>query len=524
MKKYFYLIFFTIILYFVGMQKTKWDYYKTINNNVKFITYSIEVNKKFTNLSALEKIFTILHRKMTDFVYGIVLDTNNKPLLIGNIADKEIRTKVVNNKKIRFILKDINLHPQKYYNSHKPIIVHLDKKDFVLFRFQKFQKFNLVLAFLNTDLRIRKQEWLIGIGLFFLFFFILFITLKRKKPKHQKKRKPKKTKNSKQTSSFSQQNIQVLYEDKKNLRKEIDKLSFFREITLATNSMDNFNEMLQSILRVLSIKFEQANIILYVGEEDTNFKEFYPKYGWFYASQKILNQKELMHAGITAYDQKIFHQTDQDKIIIPLKDDEKYLGFLLFEIFPESQEQFNLEDISFISKQVAFAMKNSILYNLAITDGMTKLYLHRFFQIKLDEAIKKGVQPLSLLLMDIDNFKKVNDTYGHQAGDYVLKTIASLIKGHIRKTDSAFRYGGEEMTVILPETNLENAFEIGDKIRSIIENYNFQYQDLELKITVSVGAAQFRANETKEVFIQRTDEAMYQAKSSGKNKVVISED
>lgn len=161
-----------------------------------------------------------------------------------------------------------------------------------------------------------------------------------------------------------------------------------------------------------------------------------------------------------------------------------------------------------------------IIEELSITDQLTKLYN----RLKIDESIENEIQrvkryahPLSVIILDIDYFKQVNDTYGHDIGDRTLKSIANIIQNCIRKIDIAGRWGGEEFIIIAPETNTENAQNLAEKIRSKIESYNF---DTIGSKTASFGVASFLDNEdTSESLIKRADEALYDAKKYGRNKV-----
>jgi diguanylate cyclase (GGDEF)-like protein len=164
--------------------------------------------------------------------------------------------------------------------------------------------------------------------------------------------------------------------------------------------------------------------------------------------------------------------------------------------------------------------------NLSITDDLTQLYNSRYFYNKLGEEIDRLMrykQPLSLLLVDIDDFKKINDRYGHLKGDKALKMAGRIIQESLRTTDTAYRYGGEELTVLLPETGIEAAMNVAERIRK-----GFEAQDLSsiindtLNIYVSIGATQFKPGEKMEDFVKRADDALYVAKQKGKNQVYSS--
>jgi diguanylate cyclase (GGDEF)-like protein len=127
--------------------------------------------------------------------------------------------------------------------------------------------------------------------------------------------------------------------------------------------------------------------------------------------------------------------------------------------------------------------------------------------------------PLSLLLLDIDHFKRYNDNFGHLEGDKVLVKISQLIKSCLRKLDTAYRYGGEEFTVILPETSCEEAVLVAERIRNTVQNLNFEPENGKtLSITISIGVTQYAAEEQLSTFIQRADRAMYLSKQNGRNR------
>lgn len=188
---------------------------------------------------------------------------------------------------------------------------------------------------------------------------------------------------------------------------------------------------------------------------------------------------------------------------------------------------FNQDDLDFmgaLANQAAIAISNAQLYKLAITDSLTKLYIRRHFEYMLDNELKRSQRykhNMTLLMMDIDNFKLINDTYGHQAGDEMLKLIAEVILNTVRKIDVPCRYGGEEFAIILPETHKDNAKKIAERLRKKIANIMFQTKDKqEVSPTISIGIASYPLDtEDKEDFIYFADKALYFAKNSGKNCV-----
>lgn len=171
--------------------------------------------------------------------------------------------------------------------------------------------------------------------------------------------------------------------------------------------------------------------------------------------------------------------------------------------------------------------KNKILDNLANLDGLTGIYNHRYFQNALEQEIDRATrhsQVIAIVLCDIDHFKKFNDTYGHQAGDFVLAEFAKRISANIRKYDIFARYGGEEFVLILPETNAEDAFSVAEKLREIVAEDPFSDGQSKYYVNASFGlAAAQPATEddfSKNTLISRADQALYEAKEKGRNQVV----
>jgi len=163
------------------------------------------------------------------------------------------------------------------------------------------------------------------------------------------------------------------------------------------------------------------------------------------------------------------------------------------------------------------------LKKLAITDGLTRLYNSRHFYSHLEVEIDRSNRydrPISLLLLDVDHFKDYNDTYGHLEGDKILFNFGKVIKECLRKMDSAYRYGGEEFTIILPETDGPEAITVAQRIKESIERQKYSpVPGKEVTVTVSTGVTQYYPDEDLTQFVQRSDKAMYASKQKGRNKI-----
>lgn len=160
----------------------------------------------------------------------------------------------------------------------------------------------------------------------------------------------------------------------------------------------------------------------------------------------------------------------------------------------------------------------------ANTDRHTGCYNKTYFNNRLDLEVKKCKvtgEPLSLIVFDLDHFKHLNDNFGHDAGDYVLKEMAALIrKNGVRENDVFARYGGEEFVILLPKTNLKQSFEIAERLRRLVQDFNFSYDGKKLPVTASIGVADYRrgVNVGTDLF-KRADSAVYKAKEGGRNQV-----
>jgi two-component system cell cycle response regulator len=160
----------------------------------------------------------------------------------------------------------------------------------------------------------------------------------------------------------------------------------------------------------------------------------------------------------------------------------------------------------------------------ANTDGLTRCYNKAFFNQASEQEVDKCKQtgrPLSLILFDIDFFKRLNDNYGHDAGDFVLKELAGLVHTYLADLQALFsRYGGEEFTILLPDTSLKVAYDICEEIRNKVEQYHFMYDGQKLPVTISVGVADYRPGVASGLdLFKRVDIALYKSKDGGRNQV-----
>lgn len=216
-------------------------------------------------------------------------------------------------------------------------------------------------------------------------------------------------------------------------------------------------------------------------------------------------------------------------VLIPLKAKDRVNGIIVADNFI-TKKQITKDDIrmlTMLANQAGLAVENSQLYEKTVTrahsDFLTELWNHGYFQFLLQSELEKTKatkSPLTLIMVDIDFFKIYNDSLGHQAGDKALRELAQLLKNQSRKMDYVCRYGGEEFTIILPQTEKKEAFLIAERLRQDIARYKFTDEEIlpQKQLTVSIGLASFPEDgQTPSELINASDKSLYQAKHQGKN-------
>lgn len=218
-------------------------------------------------------------------------------------------------------------------------------------------------------------------------------------------------------------------------------------------------------------------------------------------------------------------------LVLPLAVEEEIMGCV--SLNSDQPNAFDAQDLQFFSVigyQMAATLKHfqrfSTVKTMAIYDSLTTLYNRRYFEERMIAEAQKsfyGGSFLSLVMVDIDHFKKVNDTFGHTEGDKVLQEIASLLKASVRKKDTVVRYGGEEFILVLPEAGLEEAGMIAERIRRLVESTLFEVGQARIHLTVSLGISNFPSHHarSKEDLVKMADQALYDAKRGGRNRVCV---
>lgn len=213
----------------------------------------------------------------------------------------------------------------------------------------------------------------------------------------------------------------------------------------------------------------------------------------------------------------------KDSVIVPLEIHKVAVGYLVAGgIKEEDREKFNI-----LAQQFLLGIKRAILYQkiqeLAITDTLTGVFTRKHYLERLEgeiEYAKKNNYSLAFLMLDIDHFKECNDRYGHLVGDAILKEVSKIIKENLRQIDLVGRYGGEEFSIILTQTDKEGAAFAAERILRAVESQHFRVYDEDLKVTLSIGVVLFPADaQLAPQIIEKADKSLYKAKELGRNRV-----
>ncbi|HEX7319334.1 MAG TPA: sensor domain-containing diguanylate cyclase [bacterium] len=334
-----------------------------------------------------------------------------------------------------------------------------------------------------------------------------------------------------------------LYEDATNHAKELAVSFTIAQSVISTLDLD---DVLIKILGVIRQTFGYTNCAILLIDKDK--KELYIRAAHGYSEYVIKHSRLKIgrHEGITGYvaaNSKMFYAPDVSKVpfyvqgkktikseaALPLMIKGEIIGVLDLE--SDRLDAFSEKDLrvfSIFASQAAIAIENARLYDetkkLSLTDSLTHIANRRHFDLMLDSEMRKArgySRPLSLAMVDLDNFKSFNDRNGHQAGDLTLVALARTLKDNVRDTDFVARYGGEEFVIIFPETSLSAALKVSERVRSAVERTKISFKNVgKGNITISIGLAAFPLNARDAVdLISNADKALYRSKSLGKNRV-----
>jgi diguanylate cyclase (GGDEF)-like protein len=322
--------------------------------------------------------------------------------------------------------------------------------------------------------------------------------------------------------------LEALHRQNVDLRRQVDHLSTLREIGLAISATLELSQTLPIIANVVQGALDVRRLTLYEPlPGNAGFRPMIAKFGQDLITPDRLAEETVPWQGALAAAHRTRSVIHSDTILqVPLCAKNEVLGVMVLEA-PADGLPFAPEDLPLyqqIGSQIALAIHNAKLYALAVTDGLTGLYVRRYFDLRMEEEFAQAqryARPFALIMSDIDHFKKFNDTHGHQTGDRVLQQFAQLLRNNTRATDICCRYGGEEMAVILPECGREEAATLAEKLRAIIETEPFVgAQGQELHVTTSLGVAAWHSEfTTPTAMVAAADAALYRAKEAGRNRV-----
>ena len=302
-----------------------------------------------------------------------------------------------------------------------------------------------------------------------------------------------------------------------------------------------FHDSMKNIAKIIETQYEINYIVPLIGEmldrfisdhliyvflkQEEDFNLVWPKACKDERVFEILKQLDKDYPSMLTADDKIG--------AFPLLSEDEITGCIVAKSMIEKLSKRDIDYLEQLTRQAAATINRANSYSTilqyATLDALTNLNNRRQFETRLGQEIsitKRQGKPLCAMMIDIDFFKGVNDTYGHAAGDEVLRTVAGIIKQALRESDIPARYGGEEFAVLLPFTHIDEARIVGERLRKAVEdalitiNQNSD-DEKQIKVTISMGLAEFDTVETGETLFERADKALYNAKAGGRNQVQI---
>lgn len=306
----------------------------------------------------------------------------------------------------------------------------------------------------------------------------------------------------------------------------------------------DFHDAMKNIAKIIETQYELNYIIPLIGEMVDRFISEHLIYiflrnvednGFNLVWPKACRDKRILSivSKITAKSKYIL--TDEGKIgIFPLIGEKSLLGCVVAHSNVDKLRKKEIDYLEQLTKQSSITIHRANVYaevlQHATLDALTGLNNRRQFEIRLNQEVataKRQGKSLCAMMLDVDFFKNVNDTYGHVVGDCVLKEIAKVIKAELREYDIASRYGGEEFAILLPYTKIEEAFAVAQRLRHAVETTSIDVADekaecnLNIKITVSIGVYEYNKEDTPQDLYKKADNALYEAKTHGRNKVFM---
>ncbi len=341
----------------------------------------------------------------------------------------------------------------------------------------------------------------------------------------------------------------TLMSTNKKLQKKLYEFHNLVEVSYRVMGQLEFEQLLrQAVINVLGIFATRNALLLLANEQDNDLFEVVESRGYrpgeldqlqVYRHDKLVHYVELIKHSFRVKelprefkDIVPFLKGYEIDLVSPLIRNDNVVGLLCLgpSFKDEDYSDDSIEMLGILTNMLTIAVHNAQMYEhiraLSYTDGMTGLHNYRFFRLRIKEEYARSRRenvPVSLLILDVDNFKNYNDTLGHPAGDEVLRKVSFILKQSVRDNDIVARYGGEEFAIILPGADKDGASALAERIRVKVQDTEFYRQEIqpEGKLTISIGIATFPDDAINEVeLIENADKALYHAKETGKNKVV----
>ena len=302
-----------------------------------------------------------------------------------------------------------------------------------------------------------------------------------------------------------------------------------------------FHDSMKNIAKIIETQYEINYIVPLIGEMLDRFISDHLIYVFLKQEEefklvwpKACNDERVFDALKRLDKDYPYILTNDDKIgAFPLLSEEEITGCIVARSTIEKLSKRDIDYLEQLTRQAAATINRANTYSTilqyATLDALTNLNNRRQFETRLGQEIaiaKRQNNPLCAMMIDIDFFKRVNDTYGHAAGDEVLRTVAGIIKDALRESDIPARYGGEEFAVLLPFTKIDEAKIVGERLRAAVENTPITInqdspEKQDINVTISMGLAEFDKIEGGEALVERADKALYEAKTSGRNRVCV---
>jgi diguanylate cyclase (GGDEF)-like protein len=336
--------------------------------------------------------------------------------------------------------------------------------------------------------------------------------------------------------------------DIQSLEKQIYDLKELFEISKSLNSTLDFSIVIESLLLICMAQLKVLKVCLFIRKHlDSDEFSLHRNYTGFELDRSLSYVIPADHGLIRLFNQKYDCYTIDEirseevslegldpilnlepSLLVPLQAQGRINGLIMLadRIDEQDFDSYEREYILNMASLASIAINNASLFEMATTDMLTKLKMKHHLFALLNEWLEgeRTNKSFSMLMFDLDHFKKVNDTYGHACGDMVLKHIAQIFMENIRSSDVAARYGGEEFIVLIAHPGKALAMKIAERIRLVIEAREFQYKEHTIRLTISCGVVCYEKSLdiSAESMIDRADKALYRSKQEGRNLVTFS--